>query len=292
MQKLIVIVGPTASGKTAWAIEIAKKFNGEIISADSRQVYRCMDIGTAKDKGFPHHLTDVINPDEVVSAAVFKGMALCAIGEIVSRGKVPILVGGTAQYIYALVDNWEIPEVPPQPDIREELSAMTLEELIQLLGEKDPEALRIVDTKNKRRVIRALEVVIATNKPFSEQRKKGKPSFDTLLVGIDIPREELNRRIDERTERMMAQGLESEVRRLAVQYSWEAPGMNAIGYREFRAYTEGKETLDQSVFRLKRDTRDVAKRQMTWFRRDRRVHWFQDYQDAEKVVQTFLLSQK
>lgn len=282
--KLVVIAGPTASGKTAWAIECAKQFNGEIVSADSRQIYTEMDIGTAKDRSFPQHLIDIVDPDERISVSEYKTLAIQAIDDIASRGKVPFLVGGTAQYMYALVDNWEIPSVPPQPKIRTALEAKTLGELQVELQEKDPEAVAFVDMKNKRRLVRALEVVIATGKPFSAQRKKGEPLFDALLLGIDVPRDELNRRIDARVDAMMEAGLLEEVKRLAKKYSWDAPGMNGIGYRQFRLYTEGKETLAQAVARLKHDTKDVAKRQMTWFLRDKRIQWFSDIADAEKII--------
>ncbi|MEK7623433.1 MAG: tRNA (adenosine(37)-N6)-dimethylallyltransferase MiaA, partial [Patescibacteria group bacterium] len=190
--KLIVLVGPTASGKTAWAIGLVKKFGAEIISADSRQVYRGMDIGTAKDKSYPQHLVDIIDPDETLGVAEYKKLAIQAIGDIASQGKAPFLVGGTAQYIYAVVDNWEIPAVVPQPEIRRELEAKSLEELQALLKEKDPEAFGFVDIKNKRRVVRALEVVMASGELFSKQRRRGESLFDTLFIGIDVPREELN----------------------------------------------------------------------------------------------------
>lgn len=286
--KLIVIVGPTASGKTALAIELAKKFNGEIVSADSRQVYRGMDIGTAKEKDFPQYLIDVINPDEVMSVAGYKEKAIQAIRDIASRGTIPFLVGGTAQYIYTIVDNWQIPNVPPQLKIRKELETKSLEELQAMLKERDPEAFIFVDAKNKRRLIRALEVITATGEPFSAQRKKGTAQFDALLIGIDAPRDELNRRIDRRVDEMMQSGLESEVRRLTDRYGHDAQGMSGIGYRQFRGYIEGKESLEDAVARLKHDTRDVAKRQMAWFRRDKRIRWVSDIQKAQTYIHNFL----
>ena len=288
IMKLIVIVGPTASGKTAWAVELAKRFDGEIVSADSRQVYRGMDIGTAKEKDIHQHLVDIVNPGEIMNVSQYKALAIEKIRGISSCGKIPFLVGGTAQYIYAVVDNWEIPSVPPQAGLREALEKKTLPELLSLLKGKDPEGYGLVDKKNKRRVIRALEVVITSGEPFSKQRRKGQPLFDVMPIGIEVPREELNRRIDVRVDRMMDQGLIAEVRKLTVEYGWDAPGMNGIGYRQFKAYTEGGERLEDAVLRLKHDTRDVAKRQMTWFRRDKRTQWARRLEEAEKSIQSFL----
>jgi tRNA dimethylallyltransferase len=288
--KLVILLGPTASGKTAWGIALAKRFNGEIISADSRQVYRGMDIGTAKDTSFPQHLIDIIDPNTTMSVAEYKALAVQKIHDIASQDKVPFLVGGTAQYLYALVDNWDIPEVPPQKDIRTVLEAKSLAVLQAELQKKDPDALLFLDPKNKRRLVRALEVIAATGQPFSKQRKKSPPLFDMLLLGIDVPREELNRRIDTRVDDMIRQGLVDEVRQLAARYGWDAPGMNGIGYRQFKEYTEGKEILAEAIFRLKHDTRDVAKRQMTWFRKDKNIHWLHTIRDAESFVQSFLSS--
>lgn len=290
MEKLVVLLGPTASGKTAWAAALAKEFFGEIISADSRQVYRDMDIGTAKDKSVPQHLLDIINPDQGMSVAEYKKLAIEKIRDVAARGRMPFLVGGTAQYIYAVVDNWEIPAVPPQALLREELEEKTITELLLLLREKDPRSHASVDKKNKRRVVRALEVTIASGKPFSEQRQKGEPLFETLQIGIDVPRGELHRRIDDRVDAMLNAGLVAECRALAARYGWDAPGMNGIGYRQFRLYTEGKETLDGAIARLKHDTKDVAKRQMTWFRRDRRIHWVIRVEEAVVLIKDFFHS--
>ena len=196
--KIIVLLGPTASGKTAWAEQLAKRFNGEIISADSRQVYRGMDIGTAKDKSVPQHLIDIIDPDETMSVAEYKVMAIRTIRDIAERGKIPFFVGGTAQYIYAVVDNWIIPAAPPNANIRKDLEARSREDLEAMLREKDPNALSFVDVKNKRRLVRALEVVLKTGELFSKQRQKGPSLFDALLLGIEIERTELNHRIDAR----------------------------------------------------------------------------------------------
>ncbi|MFA5937248.1 MAG: tRNA (adenosine(37)-N6)-dimethylallyltransferase MiaA [Candidatus Paceibacterota bacterium] len=291
LPKVIFVVGPTASGKTDMGIALARTFGGEVISADSRQIYRDMAIGTAKPAdvgGIPHHLFDIVNPDEVFTLAEFQERALSLVRDIAARGRVPFVVGGTALYVYALVDHWDIPKVPPQAELRNTLDALPLESLQQMLREKDPDAVAFVDQKNKRRLIRALEVTIAGGTPFSAARRAGEPVIDSLLLGMDVPRETLNARIDARVDAMMAAGLEAEVRRLEAAYGWDAPAMNGIGYRQFRRYTEEKETLADAVARLKHDTRDVAKRQMTWFRRDKRIRWIGTAEDAERAIKEFL----
>ena len=253
---------------------------------------RCIGVWilNGEDKSYPQHLVDIIDPDETLGVAEYKKLAIQAIGDIASQGKAPFLVGGTAQYIYAVVDNWEIPAVVPQPEIRRELEAKSLEELQALLKEKDPEAFGFVDIKNKRRVVRALEVVMASGELFSKQRRRGESLFDTLFIGIDVPREELNKRIDSRVDLMVQGGLmpKSEVWSPS---GWSAPGMNGIGYRQFKSYTEGTETLEDATLRLKHDTRDVAKRQMTWFRRDKRIQWCKEVSEAKSLIKNFYANQ-
>jgi tRNA dimethylallyltransferase len=291
LPKLVTIVGPTACGKTGMSIELAKLFGGEIISADSRQVYRHMDIGTAKvldTNGIPHHLIDVIEPNETYTVSQFREAAIKLVPEIMSRGHVPFLVGGTAMYIFSLLDNWIIPEVAPNDSLREELESKSLRELQERLGVLDPDALSIVDMKNKRRVIRALEVTIGSGQTFSSLRKKGDPLFEPLFIGVDLPREELHRRIDARVDAMVKGGLILEIKDLVKKYSWNNPGMNGIGYRQFKEYTEGTETLDMAVERLKHDTKDYAKRQMTWFKRDERIVWCKSTAEASIHIKKFL----
>lgn len=273
------------------SIELAKLFGGEIISADSRQVYRHMDIGTAKvldTNGIPHHLIDVIEPNETYTVSQFREAAIKLVPEIMSRGHVPFLVGGTAMYIFSLLDNWIIPEVAPNDSLREELESKSLRELQERLGVLDPDALSIVDMKNKRRVIRALEVTIGSGQTFSSLRKKGDPLFEPLFIGVDLPREELHRRIDARVDAMVKGGLILEIKDLVKKYSWNNPGMNGIGYRQFKEYTEGTETLDMAVERLKHDTKDYAKRQMTWFKRDERIVWCKSTAEASMHIKKFL----
>ena len=302
--KLVVLLGPTASGKTDWALRLAKKCKGEIISADSRQIYTKMSIGTAKPDGvwkhegmhkvfyadgLPHHLIDIIDPGKQFTLADFRDLAIKYIKRAARRGHVPMLVGGTGLYIQSITDNLEIPRVPPNKKLRLGLEEKDLHSLVSLLKKLDPAALPLVDVKNKRRVIRALEVTIMSGEPFSGQRQKGEPLFDALKIGISMPREELFRRIDMRADAMVAGGLVREVQALSKQkYGWQLPSMSGIGYRQFKPYLEGASTLIEAVAALKRDTRRYAKKQMTWFRRDKSIRWCEKYEEAEKLVTEFL----
>lgn len=304
LPKIIVLVGPTASGKTSWSLQLAEKYKGEVISADSRQIYRKMTIGTAKVLGewkwnglrrtymvgdIPHHLIDFLDPGKLFTVADFRDKAVKYIKLAVSNGNVPIIVGGTGLYVEALVDNFVIPKVTPNKKLRESLEQKTKEELITLLRQMDPETADKIDTNNKRRLIRALEVCIFTGEPFSQQRVKGEHLFTPLIIGVDVPRDILYNRIDTRVDEMMRQGLEKEVRALIRQkYSWDLPSMNGIGYKEFRDCLEGKATLEKAVSDLKRDTRRLAKKQLTWFRRDTRIKWVDSYEKAEALVKNFL----
>lgn len=290
--KLLVVLGPTASGKTALGIRIAKKFGGEVISADSRQVYRGMDIGTAKSKhvvdGVRHHLIDVVDPDAAFSVAEWKRMAVAAAKDIIERGHIPIVVGGTGLYIQAIVDNVEPPNIAPNPTLRATLEKKSLSELVTMLKRYDPDAAKRIDIKNSRRVIRALEVAIMTGQPFHSQQKKGKPLFEALQIGIDVPRDELYRRIDERVDEQIKQGLVDEVRRLVDRYAPDIPSLTAIGYRQIVAHLQGKMTLAQAIERIKFDTHAYARRQMTWFRKDKRIQWISKPSEAERCVEVFL----
>ena len=304
LPKIIVLLGPTASGKTAWGLQLAKKFHGEIISADSRQVYRKMDIGTAKPEGrwqgtgkeqayyvdgVRHHLVDFLDPGKIFTAAEWREAAITAITSIYERKNTPIIVGGTGLYISTLVDNWNIPRIPPNKTLRASLEEKSAVELTRLLAVLDPAAAEVIDVKNKRRLVRALEVSILSGVPFSKQRTKGKSLVNALLIGIDIPRAVLHKRIAERVDAMMALGLVSEVTKLLKQkYGWRLPSMSGIGYQQFKGYTEGSITLAKAVEQLKRDTRHFARRQLTWFRRDQRIHWCRAYKEAEQLAKSFL----
>lgn len=304
LQKTAVILGPTACGKTAWSLRLAKKFNGEIISADSRQIYKKMNVGTAKEEGewrwvglrrifhiqdIPHYLIDMFDPGEMFTVAQFRDKAVKYIKLIHQRDRLPLLVGGTGLYISAVTDNFIIPKVPPNKKLRRSLEEKSREELLIWLEKLDPQSAQEIDRRNQRRIIRALEVCILSGRPFSRQRQKGEPIFNTLRIGIDLPREELHRRIEERVEKMLANGLLNEVRALRKQkYSWDLPSLSAIGYRQFKDYFDNKIDLAAVAELLKKNTKNYAKRQLTWFRRDPSIHWCEEYEEAEKLLENFI----
>ena len=304
LSKVIVLVGPTASGKSDWGLKLAKKYNGEIIMADSRQVYKKMDIGTAKERGewkriglhkvclvngVPHYLMDFLDPGKFFTMAEFKDEAITRINAIIGVSHLPIVSGGTGLYVHALVDNLSIPKIAPNKKLRASLEEKTNDELMQWLEKLDPVTAQTVDRFNKRRVVRALEVCILSGTPFSEQQKKGEPLFNFLQIGIEVPRDVLYQRISERVDMMMKLGLLKEVEELVKRkYPWSLPSMSGIGYRQFKDYFEKKITLDQAIENLKQDTRRYAKRQLTWFKRDERIKWVEKYEEAEKLVDGFL----
>ncbi len=326
--KLIAIVGPTASGKTALSIELAKKYGGEIVSADSQQVYRGMDIGTAKlpispaplgaaakssipetvpqdnaerlsriplfSDGIAHHMIDIKNPDDDYTVAEYKKDAEDAIAGILKRSKLPILVGGTGLYVRAVLENLDIPKVKADPALRaqieKEISEKGLSAVFEKLVERDPEAAYIVDPKNPRRIVRALEVAILTGEPFTAQRKKGEALYDALKIGINPPLEILRERIDRRIDVMMQDGLVAEVEGLIKKYGAHCVAFDAIGYREIICYLKGMISLEKSVSDMKLNTWHYAKRQMTWFKKDPEIHWIKDFQEADKLTSTFFQS--
>lgn len=282
---LILIVGPTAVGKTELAIRLAEKLNGEIISADSRLFYCGMDIGTAKplrDEAarVPHHLIDIVNPDETLSLAVFQQKARGVIADIHVRGKLPFLVGGTGQYIRAVTEGWSPPEVTPNARMRDELEGMKEERGIDWLHAKlkmlDPEAAEKIDARNYRRTIRALEVILTTGRKFSEQRGQSDSPYHLITVGLTRPREELYQRVDERIDLMFAKGLIDEVNGLLNKgYSPTLPSMSAIGYRECVGVIKGELTIEQARTEMKRITRIFVRRQANWFKEsDPQIKWF------------------
>jgi tRNA dimethylallyltransferase len=307
LPKIIVILGPTASGKTDASLRLAKKFNGEIVSADSRQIYKKMDIGTAKPKadfglstldfgrqvyvvdGIPHHLMNIIDPGEDFSLADYKKLALSAINDVLSREKLPIIVGGTGLYIRAIVDNLDIPKVGPNKQLRRQLGKKKLPELAEMLAKMDPATAKKIDLRNPRRVLRALEVFILSGKSFARQRTKSAPLFNALRIGIDLPRADLFKRIDYRVDEQIKNGLVKETENLVKQkYGWNLPSMSGIGYKQIGLYLRGEDSLDKAVAALKRDTRRYAKRQMTWFGRDKKIKWIKSYSAAEKLAKEFL----
>lgn len=282
---LILIVGPTAVGKTELAIQLAETLNGEIVSADSRLFYRGMDIGTAKPSHAemaraPHHLIDIVNPDETLSLAVFQQQAREIIADIHKRGKLPFLVGGTGQYIRAVTEGWIPPEVVPNESMRNVLEKMREERgkewLYEALRSLDPEAAEKIDARNYRRTIRALEVIFTTGRKFSAQRGQGDAPYHLVTIGLMRPRMELYQRVDERIETMFAAGLLDEVQGLLDKgYSPSLPSMSAIGYRECVSVIKGELTTEQAKAEMKRITRIFVRRQANWFKEsDPRIHWF------------------
>jgi tRNA dimethylallyltransferase len=294
--KLIAIVGPTASGKTRLAVELAELRTGfEAINADSRQVYRHMDIGTAKPTAaeqtvLPHHLIDVVDPDEPFGLATWLGLANEALRAVWERGGVPVLVGGTGQYVWALLEGWRVPEVPPQDSLRRQLAGRRPQELLAELRRIDPESHEFIQPQNVRRVIRALEVFHATGKPFSYWRTKERPAFEWLALGLRLSREELYARIDARVGAMIASGFVDEVRKLREMGNGrELPAMSGIGYGEMCAYLDGEITLQEAVARTKIGTHRLARHQNAWFKAgDQRIHWLDGAAKASEIVASFL----
>jgi tRNA dimethylallyltransferase len=282
---LVIIVGPTAVGKTAAAIALAEKLGAEIVSADSRYLYRGMDIGTAKPSPaerarVPHHLIDVTTPDEPWTLTHFQSAALAAIQEIHARGQWPLLVGGTGQYIRALTEGWQVPPGAPSSELRAELEAMLARDgvgaLAARLREVDPDSAARVDVRNPRRVIRALEVALTTGESFVAQRRRAAPPFAMTTIGLTLPRPELYARLDARVGAMLEAGLVEEVRGLAAQgYGWDLPAMSALGYQQIGQYLRGECDLGEAVRRIKSATRKFVRRQANWFKStDPAIRWF------------------
>ena len=323
-QKLIVILGPTASGKSELAIKLAlrlgsrqrrgspqvagqakKKFgiNGaEIISADSRQIYRGMDIATAKPSrskklkvksqkylvnGIPHHLIDVVYPNQEFNVAIYKKLGLKVIKDIQKRGKLPFLVGGTGLYIQTIVDNIEFPKVPPQKKLREKLEKKSAKELFEIYQKLDPEGTKFIEKENPRRLIRAIEVCKVTGTSFWKQRQRGSPLFNVLQIGIKSAREKLQERIIERVQKMFKLGLEKEVKNLIKKYGW-IPPLQTIGYQEWKEYFEGKINKNDVKNLIIKHTNQFARRQMTWFKKDKRIKWVKIHRQAERLLKEFL----
>ncbi len=305
LPRVLCILGPTASGKTDLGIALAKRFDGEVINADARQVYRYFDIGTGKPEGgehrvrekhrlfivedVPHHLMDFLPPNKICTVAQWQKEARRCAKDILSRGRLPIVVGGTGLYIQALIDNYKIPSVAPQNAYRRAMDTKTLEELVALLHQIDPEASKVVDLRNRRRVLRALEVITFTGKPFSHLRAKAKPIVNACLIGIARTREELYARIEGALDNMMQRGWVEEVKKLHKRgIPWDAPAMTSIGYRELAAYVRGELSFEEATEKIKRATRQYAKRQVTWFKRDPRIHWVKDKKEAEEIVREWM----
>ncbi len=283
--KIVCVVGPTASGKTDFAIDLALEQNGEVVSCDSMQIYRYMNIGTAKPtkeemRGVPHHMLDFVDPRDSYSVADFVKDARICIEDILSRGKLPILCGGTGLYIDSIINQIEFTEEETDMAYREELRKLAesegVEAVHQLLQKSDPKAAEQIHPNNLKRVIRALEIQKTTGMTKSEADSLARktPVYEAEIYGMELEREELYRRIDLRVDRMMEQGLLREVENLlAMGIPESATSMQAIGYKELVGYFHGNQTLQDSVSRIKQESRRYAKRQLSWFRRNKNIFW-------------------
>ena len=301
---LIAIVGPTAAGKSSLAVKLALRFEGEIVNGDSRLVYRHMDIGTAKPSQqelglVPHHLVNIADPDDTYSLALYLDQASQAIRDIHDRSRLPFLVGGTGQYVRALLEGFSAPQVPPNPSLRAGLQGQAVEEgseaLWRRLQEVDIDSAARIDHRNVRRVVRALEVYQETGVPFSEARKREKPPYNTLMIGLALERKALYQRIDLRVEAMVDAGWTQEVARLLeMGYSPSLPSMSSLGYREMAAYLSGDLPLEEAVERIKTTTHRYARSQYAWFKlNDPRIHWLESddealSENASRLIEDFL----
>ncbi len=304
LPRIVCVVGPTASGKTALAIRLASQYSGEIINADARQCYRDFIIGTGTPpgkrkkigsrsaymvEGIPHYLMSFLDPTHVLTAAEWQEAAVRAVTGIVRRKHLPVVVGGAGLYVKALVDNYAFPKVPPKPELREAFQKKPLSELVALLRKVDPAAAEIVDLKNPRRVIRALEVVTFTGESFVSHRGTNPPVVDAFQVGIKWARADLYERIDSNVEEMVERGWIDEIREnLKNGIPEDAPAMTSIGYRELLSYIRGDQSLDDAIAACKKAVRGYAKRQETWYKRDPRIHWAENEDEAFGLAAAWL----
>ncbi len=318
--------------------KLAEKFNGEIINADSRQIYKEMDIGTGKTiisncslsfprrrestaalditkptssyskiypanwipasagmtekkyliSNIPIHLINIKTPNQKFSLSQYKKLAIKTIDDLHKQNKIPILVGGTGLYISAIVDNLEIPKAVPNQKIRKRLEKHTEKYLFKKLKKVDPNSAKTIGENNKRKLIRALEVCEITGKSFSSQQKKGKSLFNVLQIGIKIDREKLYEKIDARVDKMIKIGLIKETKKLSKKYSFNLPAMSGIGYYEIGSYLKNEMSLDEAIQKIKFRTHQYARRQMTWFKKDERIKWVENYKEADKIIVKFL----
>ncbi len=303
MKRLVAIVGPTGIGKSRLALHLAGLFHGEIVSADSRQVYRYLDIGTAKPgpqelSRVPHHLIDIINPDDDFSLAQYQELAYQAIEDIQRRNRLPFLVGGSGLYVKAVLEGWQIPRVSPDPEFRYNIEKKAgesgIDELYQELVRVDPDTARKIDRRNVRRVIRALEVHAKTKKPFSQLGYKEAPAFNSFIIGLTADRAELYRMVDRRVDEMIERGLVIEVENLLkMGYDFKLPAMSGIGYRQVGQFLKGEMTLEGARRKIKTETHRFIRHQYAWFRlTDDRIHWFdierQEDIEIERALVEFL----
>ena len=304
---MIAIVGPTAVGKSELALHLAQSFEGEIVNADSRQVYRYMDIGTnkptfAERASIPHHLIDVVKPDEDFSLAMYHQLATAAIKAIQQKGKLPLLVGGSGLYVWSLIEGWKIPQVPPNPQLRRNLETRAGREgshiLYQELQSIDSLAAAKIHPSNTRRVIRALEIYQMTGQPPSQLQRQEKPSFSTTVIGLTLERSELYRRIDCRVDKMIQKGLVEEVEKLLkMGYSLSLSSMSGIGYKQIGQLLQGELSFAAAIDRIKYETHRLARHQYAWFRlSDTRIRWLDagrpsvSFSEAKNLVKSLSLT--
>jgi len=299
MKRLVAIIGPTGVGKSRLALHLASVFDGEIVSADSRQVYRYLDIGTAKPTPqelsmIPHHLINIINPDEDFSLAQYLELANKAIEGIFKRGRLPFLVGGTGLYVKALLEGWQVPGVSPDREFRynreKKVSEGSIDELYHELIIADPDAAAKIDRRNVRRVIRALEVRARTGKDFSQVGRKKTPAFIPFIIGLTTDRAELYRITDRRVDEMIERGLVWEVENLQkMGVSLDLPSMSGIGYRQIGQFLKGELTLEEAKNKIKTETHRFIRHQYAWFRRDDpKIHWFDVRNQPEGEIEIML----
>jgi len=305
MQKLIVILGPTASGKSELSIKLALRLcsgqakkrlgtkGAEIVSTDSRQVYKGLDIGTAKNtekemQGVPHHLLSIISPKSRYTVVQYQKTARKAIQDIQKRGKLPMLVGGSPQYVYAVIEGWIIPEVPPNLKLRKELERLSIEKLYKKLKRLDPQRAKTIEQKNKRRLIRALEIVLSTGKPVLKLKKKPL-AYPILFLGVSRSSEELKERIKKRFLSMLKQGFLNEIEELRKNgLSWKRIESFGLEYREGAQYLQGKISKQEMTEKAIKAIQDFARRQMVWFKKDQRIHWIKNLKEAENLTRLIL----
>jgi tRNA dimethylallyltransferase len=279
LPKVLAIVGPTASGKTGLAVELAKQYSGEVISADSRQVYQYLDIGTEKateseQAGIPHHLIDVAPPEEQITVVQYKHMAERAIADVHAHEKLPIVAGGTGFYIEALLDNVVLPEVPPNPDLRAQLAEKSTDTLFTLLKQRDSRRAKTIDVNNRPRLIRALEITEAIGRV--PEKRHGSQQYNSLFIGIETAPRRLRERIHRRLNEALDRGLIEETRWLIYDYglSWQRIDELGLEYRLTGRYIRGELSYEDLVTRLNQELWQYAKRQVRWFKRNERIHWY------------------
>jgi len=286
--KLIVILGPTASGKTDLSIKLAKKFKGEVVSADSRQVYKGMDIGTGKVtkkemQNIPHYLLDIVSPKTRFDVVKYRKKALKAIKDIQKRNKLPFLVGGTGFYIQAVIDGITIPQVKPDWKLRKRLEKKSIKELFSMLKKLDPKRAKTIEKDNPRRLIRAIEIVLKTKKPVPKLKKQ--PIKDVLILGIKKEKDALETLIYKRLLKRLKTGMIAEVKRLKQSgVTWKRLEEFGLEYKYVALYLQNKITKQEMIKRLKKEIKYYAKRQMTWFKRDKRIHWIKTYKQATEAI--------